>query len=397
MPMPTPEEVVSREPIRKEPTGRYVVVVDVAAPGEGRRQLRRRFATYKEARSWLSETRSQVGTGSFVRPQRITLGQWIDEWLPVLQTQVRPQTFSSYSRNLRLHVVPTLGAKPLQSLKPADLTNLYARLLKSGRADHKAGTSLSHRSVAYLATIVGKCLGAAVRGELLTSNPARRAEVPKAGSTGRLHEAMHTWSREDLVGFLKLTREHRFNAAWLLLATTGVRRGEALGLSWSSLDLDAGRMSITRTLVDLDGDEPVWSDPKTARGRRSIALDPGSVAVLRAVRATQAQERLLVGAGYVDHDLVFARPDGRPLHPERFSRTFGEQVAKHGLPPLSVHGLRHSWATLALQAGVHPKVVQERLGHSTIGVTLDVYSHVMPSMETDAADRVAALILGGGA
>jgi integrase len=100
------------------------------------------------------------------------------------------------------------------------------------------------------------------------------------------------------------------------------------------------------------------------------------------------------GAEYVDHDLVFARPDGRPWHPERFSRTFTEQVARHSLPPLSVHGLRHSWATLALKAGVHPKVVQERLGHSTIGITLDVYSHVLPAMETDAADRVAALILG---
>ena len=115
--------------------------------------------------------------------------------------------------------------------------------------------------------------------------------------------------------------------------------------------------------------------------------------MLRSVRAAQAQERLRLGAEYVDHDLVFAHSDGRPLHPERFSRTFGEQVARHRLPPLSVHGLRHSWATLALQAGVHPKVVQERLGHSTIGITLDVYSHVLPSMETDAADRVAALIL----
>ena len=167
-----------------------------------------------------------------------------------------------------------------------------------------------------------------------------------------------------------------------------------LGVAWSSVGLEDGRLSVTRTLVDLDGDLPVWSDPKTARGRRSIALDPGTIAALRTQRVAQAQERLIAGADYVDHDLVFARPDGRPWHPERFSRTFTEQVARHGLPPLSVHGLRHSWATLALKAGVHPKVVQERLGHSTIGITLDVYSHVLPAMETDAADRVAALILG---
>lgn len=385
---------MSAEPIRKEASGRYLIVVDVAAPGEKRRQVKRRFATYREARAWLAETRSHVGAGSFVRPRKVTLDQWVTDWLPILQTQVRPQTFDSYARNLRLHLLPTLGSRPLQSIKPADLSALYARLLASGRADHAAGTGLSHRSVAYLATIVGKCLEAAVRGDLLQTNPARRAEVPKASSTGRQHEQMRTWSQQDLGRFLELTREQPHHPAWLLLATTGLRRGEALGVAWSSVGLDDGRLSVTRTLVDLDGDLPVWSDPKTTRGRRSIALDPGTVAALRAQRVAQAQERLMAGADYVDHDLVFARPNGRPWHPERFSRTFTEQVARYGLPALSVHGLRHSWATLALQAGVHPKVVQERLGHSTIGITLDVYSHVLPSMETDAADRVAALILG---
>jgi integrase len=208
------------------------------------------------------------------------------------------------------------------------------------------------------------------------------------------HERLRTWSQPDLTQFLEATRDQRNWAAWLMLATTGLRRGEVLGLSWSCVDLDAGRISVRRTLVDLDGQEPVWSDPKTARGRRGISLDPETVAALRAVRAEQVQERLLMGAGYQDHDLVFAWPDGRPLHPERFSRSFVRQLERHGLPALSVHGLRHTWATLALQAGVHPKVVQERLGHSSIAITMDIYSHVLPSMETDAADRVAALILG---
>jgi integrase len=383
-----------REPIRKEPSGRYVVVLDVAAVGEKRRQLRRRFDTYREARAWLTETRTQLGAGQFVQPQKLTVAAWVDAWLPVLATQVRPSTYDSYARNLRLHLLPELGGKRLQALKPADLTRLYARLLTSGRADYARGQGLSPRSVAYVATIVGKCLEAACRGDLWQVNPARRAEVPKASAAGKRHERMDTWTREELGRFLEVTGAHHHRAVWLLLATTGLRRGEALGMAWSQVDLDAGRMSVTRTLVDLDGSAPVWSDPKTARGRRSIALDPGTVAVLRQVRRDQAQERLLVGAGYVDHDLVFARPDGQPWHPERFSRTFSEQVARHGLPPLSVHGLRHTWATLALQAGVHPKVVQERLGHSTIGITLDVYSHVMPSMETDAAARVAAIILG---
>ena len=126
---------MSAEPIRKEATGRYVVVVDIAVPGERRKQLKRRFTTYREARVWLGTTRAKVEAGSFVRPQRMTLAEWVDEWLPVLRTQVRRQTYESYERNLRLHVLPTLGARPMQSIKAAELTTLYARLLsqRSGR------------------------------------------------------------------------------------------------------------------------------------------------------------------------------------------------------------------------------------------------------------------------
>ncbi len=156
-------------------------------------------------------------------------------------------------------------------------------------------------------------------------------------------------------------------------------------------------MQVRRTLVDVDLEQPASSHSKTARSRRQIALDPTTVTALRTLRRSQAAHRLSIGGAYVDHDLVFCRSDGKPLHPDRFSKSFVEQVDRLGLPRLSVHGLRHTWATLALQAGVHPKVVQERLGHSTISITLDIYSHVSPAMESDAAERVAALIFGSGA
>ena len=177
-----------------------------------------------------------------------------------------------------------------------------------------------------------------------------------------------------------------------------MRRGEALGLAWADLDLEVGRLSVRRTLVDLlAGGVPVWSDPKTAKGRRTVDLDARTVAVLRSHRAAQAQERLLTGAGYEQHDLVFAMPNGRPVHPERFSREFAETVARSELPRIRLHDLRHTWAVRALQAGVHAKVVQERLGHSNISITLDTYSHVLPAMQTDAAAQVAALIFGSPA
>ena len=386
---------MSAEPIRKEATGRYVVVVDIAVPGERRKQLKRRFTTYREARVWLGTTRAKVEAGSFVRPQRMTLAEWVDEWLPVLRTQVRRQTYESYERNLRLHVLPTLGARPMQSIKAAELTTLYARLLVSGRVDHRGGEGLSARSVAYLATILGKCLEAAVRGELIASNPARRAEVPKASASATRHEQMRTWTQQQLGHFLDVSRGHPHWVAWLLLATTGLRRGEALGLAWSSVDLEAGRLSVSRTLVDLDGDEPVWSDPKTARGRRSIALDPGTVAALRALRVAQAQERLLIGAGYVDHDLVFAHPDGRPLA----SGTLLAHVRRAGRSARPPRSLRPRPAALVGDIALWRRGCTRRLSRNA-WVTRPSGSPSMstatscPSMETDAADRVAALILG---
>lgn len=343
-------------------TGGYYFVVDISRAGEPRKQLN-------------------------------------EQWVPVLRTQVRASTAHSYERNLRLHVIPHLGSKPLQSVRPADLTTLYARLLSDGRRDHlgrATGAELSLRSVAYLHTILGKCLGDAVDGGLLKVNPARRAKVPKPASaaTGTTSSAPgHAKSRRTSSPPLEGIATTLPGCCW---PPHGLRRGEALGLSWSALDLDASRLRVARTLVDVDRGRPVWSDPKTRRGRRSIALDAGTVAALGIVRAEQEVERRAAGERYVDHDLVFARPDGSPIHPDRLARSFIEQGEGLGLPAIRLHDLRHTWATLALEAGVHPEVVSERLGHSTISITLDIYSHVSPAMQTDAAaQRVATTSVTG--
>jgi integrase len=388
---------VRRDPIRKEASGRYVVVIDTAAPGEKRRQTKRRFDTYKEARAWLAKTRVELSEQRFVKPQRLTVGQYVSDWLPVLRTQVRESTASSYERNLRLHVLPHIGDKPLQALRAADLNALYAQLLETGRLNHKQEIvgGLSSTTVSYIHTIIGKCLEAAVRGDLIQTNPARRAEVPKTSAKADRHSTMKTWNKDQLGTFLSSAQTHQHFVPWLLLATTGLRRGEALGLAWADVDIEEGRLTVRRTLVDVELGVPKWSDPKTARGRRTVALDTRTIAHLRTYRAEQLKARLLVGAAYTDHDLVFARVDGKPIHPDRFARAFIERTKAAGLPVIRLHDLRHTWATLALQAGVHPKVVQERLGHSSISVTLDIYSHVVPAMETDAADKVASMIFGG--
>lgn len=390
----------TNEPITKDPsTGRWMLVIDIAGPGEQRKQYRRRFDTYKAARSELTRIRGERERGTFVAPRKVTLAEYVETWLPILRSQVRPSTAASYERALRNRVLPTLGARQIQAIRSAELTALYAALLTAGRTDHKAGQPLSPRSVEYTATIVGKVFRSALRGGVIQVSPATAAEVPRPRATAAAGEVvMRTWSAAQLAAFLAAAREHRHAAAFHFLATTGARRGEVIGLGWSQLNLDEGWAAIVagRVLVAIREGAPVWSSPKTERGRRRIALDAGTVAVLRALKATQAAEKLSLGPAYGDHDLVFCWEDGRPMQPDAFSKSFNAAVARLGLPKIRLHDLRHTYCTLALQAGIDTKIVSDRVGHSTTAITSGIYQHVSPQMQSDVAERVAGLIFGTG-
>ncbi|MGH2573618.1 MAG: site-specific integrase [Actinomycetota bacterium] len=194
--------------------------------------------------------------------------------------------------------------------------------------------------------------------------------------------------------FLGHVREDRLYALWHLLGTTGLRRGEALGLRWTDLDLDGEKLAVRQTLVTV-GYAVEFSEPKTDKGRRSVDLDAGTVGVLRDHRRRHLEERLALGQGYQDSGVVFTQPDGKLIHPDELSKAFKRHVKAAGLPALSVHGLRHTWASLALRANVHPKIVSERLGDANIGVTLDTYSHLIPTLGREAAATVATVIQGG--
>jgi integrase len=203
---------------------------------------------------------------------------------------------------------------------------------------------------------------------------------------------MRTWTAEELRRFLEHVNSERLAALWTLAASTGMRRGEILGLRWVDVDLDRARVAVRQTLVA--GRQVATSEPKTSRGRRSIALDPRTVAELRAWRAAQLEERLAWGPGYRDTGLVFTREDGSPLHPEWLSDAFAWRIKQAGLPPIRVHDLRHTHASLGLAAGVPIKVISERLGHSSSNFTADAYQHVTPALEEQAAATVARLAFG---
>jgi len=371
---------------------KWAFVVDVSndeVDGARRQKWYSGYATKKEAEDALTDVLGKMQAGSYVEPARQTVAEYLHEWLDAIGGTVRPGTLRSYRTNVEIHVITRMGGMPLAKVTPVRLNALYSELLASGRHDGNGG--LSTRTVRYTHTILHRAFRDAVRWGLLNRNPSDFADPPR-----HIKPEMRVWSTDELRQFLAFVSDDELHALWVLLATSGMRRGEALGLRWQDLDLRKGRLSIRQSLSS-GGGKLSFSPPKTAKSRRALSLDPATVAVLRSHRAQQGEEQLAAGVLGGATGLVFARADGSPTRPDSVSRRFTQLSRNAGLPVIRVHDLRHTYATIALSAGAHPKVVAERLGHSTIAITLDTYSHVLPSLEEETANRLAQLILGPAA
>jgi integrase/predicted RNA-binding Zn-ribbon protein involved in translation (DUF1610 family) len=355
---------------------------------ERRRAIRGGFATRRECEAALAKVLAAVETQTFTAPTKVTVKQFlVQEWLPTVKGSLRPTTYSSYAMLTREHILPRLGSLQLQKLTPGAINALYAHLLEHGRVC--GGGPLSPSSVRRVHALLHKACHDAVRWGRLSVNPVAAANPPRQSTPH--HDRLRVWNAEQLSAFLAHVSDDRLFALWRLLAMTGMRRGEALGLSWQDLDMEAGALTIRRAWIPVDG-VAQFSEPKSRRSRRTIALDPATLEVLQAHAARQADEQACWQEGLAEADLVFTRPDGRPLVPWTVSKAFGDHGRAALLPAIPLHGLRHTYATLALASGINPRIVSARLGHATVALTLDVYSHVLPQADREAAERIAALL-----
>lgn len=315
-----------------------------------------------------------------------TVAQFFREWLELAKMRLRYSSLSGYRINIERHILPTLGEIPLADLRPEHLNKLYAELLANGRVDGTGG--LSPRTVQYTRTILQRALKDAVRWGLVERNVTNLTDAPRVRTP-----EMKTWTRDEVRRFLSHVRRDRYYVAWFLAVMTGLRRGELLGLRWRDVDLEAGRLQIRQTLV-ATGNVVLWSEPKTRGSRRVVVLPPDAIDMLRAHASLQDREKPAWSADNIGCDVVFTKPDGSPVHPDRFTRWFARHARDAGLPHIRLHDLRHTFATLALEAGIHAKVVSEMLGHSNIVITLETYSHVLPVIHEEAAGKVSDVILG---
>jgi integrase len=367
---------------------RWSVVYDNPLSDGKRRQKRKTFKTKNEADAFLSKVVHAIQNGTYVEPSSITLGTYLTYWLETcVRHNLRPTTVRSYEQLIRVHILPALGTVPLQKLQPAAVQDFYTTKLNGGRADGKAG-GLAPSTVRHLHLILRESLQQAVNWEWVARNAAVATKPPHAP-----RPSVKTWSVDEMRRFLAVAEADGYAPVWLVVLATGLRRGELLGLRWQDVDLSRETLHVQQSLVEI-GSDLVFQEPKTPSGRRTVALSPTCVAALRAHRMRQREQRRLLGSAWRDLNLVFTTADGGPIAPRNLIRRFKQLTAQAELPAIPFHGTRHTHATLLLRNGVHAKVVSERLGHSSISITLDTYSHILPDMQRHAVAGIDAALLG---
>ncbi len=369
--------------IRKRELGggrvRWDVVVDLGPdPVTGhRRQRRKTFNTRKEAVAGLNAWRSEIDKGTAVDRSTKTIGELMEFWLQTHRPNVRPVTYAGYERMVRQHITPVLGAIPMQKLTPSRLQAFYSDKLAAG---------CGARTMRLCHIHISQALKLAVDLGLVPRNVADSVKPPRV-----VPKEMETWTAEEARQFLSVAHQSAHGPLWMVALTTGMRRGELLGLRWQDVDWERGVLRVWQTIGVLRGIIEVRA-PKTKSSRREIPVPAEVIAALREHKQRQNEQRLALGANWQNHDLVFTVAHGGPIHPDNLKVDFDRLVKLAGVRRIRIHDLRHSHVTLAIQQGANIKAVSQRVGHSNVSITLGTYAHVLPSQHIEVADKVGALL-----
>lgn len=405
----------------KDGTVRFGIKFDGPEQGNGKRKqvLRRRdsngqpWLDRESAAVALREEIVKVDKNEWIDPSKQSLAEYLRTYIDGLR--IEPGSTSTYQNLAESHVIPYIGGKPLASITSGQLSKLYRDLEVSGHRDRKGnttGTPLGPRTVRLVHIMLHGAFEAAVNSEppLLKSNPTNKANPPTVKEADAAAPEMHPWTASQLRRFIDWSKQDKANAGrwpymlWLILAYTGMRRGEGLALRWRDIDLDAATVSVRRSvrIVRLKGKRAELHEGPTKTAKpRNIDLDPATVAALKAWKAARGMLALQLAR---DDAVVFGDEEGHFLNPESVSRRFREQqqrcardLAAEAVPAIRLHDLRHTHATILLRDRENVKIVSERLGHASVVTTLRVYHHVMPGDQRQAAARFAELVSGAGA
>jgi integrase len=336
--------------------------------------------TRREVQEKLKKALYEQQQGMLVTGAQQKVGQFLTHWLEdVHKRSIRPRTYERYEEIVRLHLAPGIGYHQLQKLSAQHLQSFYAKKLEEG---------LSTTTVISFHNVLHKALETAVRWNLIARNPCDLVSPPR-----RKRFEIRPLSMQQIQQFLAVARGHRQEALFILALATGMRRGELLALKWQDLDLEQGTLQVRRILTRIPSRLPgkgyEEAEPKTDKGRRSIALPSFAAEALRQHRLRQTEAKLKAGPAWQDRDYVFCTSIGTHLNPTRdVLDALKSLLEQAGLPDIRFHDLRHSSATMLLGMKVHPKIVQELLGHSQIAITLDIYSHVLPTMQEEAMHKL---------
>ncbi|MCX8032672.1 MAG: site-specific integrase [Thermoleophilia bacterium] len=372
----------------------WAVVVELGRDSSGKRRQKWFIVdgTKAEAQAELARILHEMNTGLYAEPERLTVADYLKRWLTdYAKSNCSVRTYERYEELLEGYVVPRIGHLALTKLRPLHIQEMEASLLASGRQRRLEGKpeGLSARTVLHVHRVLRTALQQAVRWQLLVRNPADAVRPPRPTKP-----EIRVLDEAEMAVLLTAARDTRLYVPVLVALTTGLRRGELLGLRWQ--DVDGETLRVAQTLVVTE-DGLVFKPPKTCKSRRAVAMPQVTVEALKEHRRLQAEERLRLGQVWQDYDLVSPALDGRPWHPATFTCSFRDLCRRAGLQ-LRFYDLRHSHGAALLRSGVHPKIVSERLGHSTIGLTLDTYSHLLLDMQKQVAnliDESLRNVLGG--